>query len=423
MESLHAGQHAGAVREKIRQKRIVEASQLFQDLASTLDEDDRQTLSEELSTVMARAGKYFNEAVAFEKGRQLNKALEKYKEVENIVIDYPHLFEAVERVDDAISLIWALQQKDERESDGPGERLPASVYAPKSKLPLRYRILIGGFFLQLVLVGAGLFYTGKLNFPQLKEQIVSLWTKTSAEEKGSSKSPLEITAGQVEKSALVTEPDAEHPENVPGKRASVKESMARDQEAEGSAAEKATVRLPGQGLQYKSLTDAEEPQQTASGGGNQEKVSREAPSGRQSDGDVYTVQPGDTLGLIALKIYGTFSMWSVIADANQSLLGNNPDMLRVGMVLSVPALTEVGNGSPALRPVVSPPVLNEDGTYTVQLGDSLSSIAQKVLGSYEKWQTIYELNKDAVTVSQPLKVGQVLRVKETARKKSGDGTI
>jgi len=411
MESLHAGQHAGAVREKIRQKRIVEASQLFQELASTLDEDDRQTLNEELSTVMERAGKYFKEAVAFEKGRQLEKALEKYKEVENIAIDYPHLFEAVERVDDAISLIWALQQKDERDLDGPGEKLPASVYAPKSKLPLRYRILIGCFFLQLVLVGAGLFYTGKLNFPQFVDQVTSLWTKTSAEKKGSAKSPLEINSGRMEKSVPVTAPDAEQQEYVvPGeRRVSVKESMAQDQSVEGSAAEKATAELSGQGIQHKPLADAEQPHQPAFVKGNQDKMSREAPSRRQQNGHVYTVQSGDTLGLIALKIYGTFSMWQVIADANRALLGNNPDMLRVGMVLSVPA--------------VSPPVLNEDGTYTVQSGDSLSSIAQKVLGSYEKWQTIYELNKDAVTVSQPLKVGQVLRVKETDRGKSGDGTI
>ncbi|MBW2660122.1 MAG: hypothetical protein JRC87_11125, partial [Deltaproteobacteria bacterium] len=151
---MHAEQHAEVIRKKIQQKQITEASQLFQEFSSNLREDDRRLLYEELSAVMAQAERYFGEAAALEKGRQLEKARDKYKEVENIVIDYPQLAEAFERVDDAVSLIWALQHKDERDLAGPGEQLSSQVYAPKSKLPVRYRILIGFFLLQLVLVGA-----------------------------------------------------------------------------------------------------------------------------------------------------------------------------------------------------------------------------------------------------------------------------
>jgi len=99
---------------------------------------------------------------------------------------------------------------------------------------------------------------------------------------------------------------------------------------------------------------------------NRDEVLQGVSSPKKFDGDAYTVQPGDTLGLISLKVYGTFSRWPVIADANRALLGNNPDMLRLGMVLSVPVLAEVENGSSALRLAVPPPALNEDGTYNIR---------------------------------------------------------
>lgn len=50
----------------------------------------------------------------------------------------------------------------------------------------------------------------------------------------------------------------------------------------------------------------------------------------------YTVRSGDTLSVIAWKVYGQGSRWRDIYDANRSAIGANPDRLKVGMKLVIP---------------------------------------------------------------------------------------
>ena len=49
----------------------------------------------------------------------------------------------------------------------------------------------------------------------------------------------------------------------------------------------------------------------------------------------YTVRPGDTLSLIAQRLYGNPADWRWLYDANKSVV-HNPDVIYPGMVLSVP---------------------------------------------------------------------------------------
>jgi nucleoid-associated protein YgaU len=49
----------------------------------------------------------------------------------------------------------------------------------------------------------------------------------------------------------------------------------------------------------------------------------------------YTVQPGDTLSLIARQIYGDAQLWPIIFEANQDIL-SDPGRLRPGQVLKIP---------------------------------------------------------------------------------------
>lgn len=53
----------------------------------------------------------------------------------------------------------------------------------------------------------------------------------------------------------------------------------------------------------------------------------------------YTVRRGDTLSSIALRAYGDESEtgWRVIYDANQAVIGNDPDRLSPGQTLYIPA--------------------------------------------------------------------------------------
>jgi LysM repeat protein len=57
-----------------------------------------------------------------------------------------------------------------------------------------------------------------------------------------------------------------------------------------------------------------------------------------------------------------------------------------------------------------PAVTASGKTYTVQAGDSLWSIAQKLYGTGFKWSELYELNKDIIKNSRIIYVGQVLKL-------------
>ena len=49
----------------------------------------------------------------------------------------------------------------------------------------------------------------------------------------------------------------------------------------------------------------------------------------------YTVQPGDTLWLISVKVYGDGRLWPVIFEANRDIL-DDPGRIRPGQVLKIP---------------------------------------------------------------------------------------
>jgi hypothetical protein len=51
----------------------------------------------------------------------------------------------------------------------------------------------------------------------------------------------------------------------------------------------------------------------------------------------YTVAAGDTMKGIAQKMYGDPDAWMVIYQANQAAIGPNPDALKVGTQLVIPA--------------------------------------------------------------------------------------
>ncbi|MBR4597204.1 MAG: LysM peptidoglycan-binding domain-containing protein, partial [Opitutales bacterium] len=46
--------------------------------------------------------------------------------------------------------------------------------------------------------------------------------------------------------------------------------------------------------------------------------------------------------------------------------------------------------------------------YTVQVGDTLSSISRKVYGNSNKWREIFNANREKLSTPQSLKPGQTL---------------
>lgn len=64
-------------------------------------------------------------------------------------------------------------------------------------------------------------------------------------------------------------------------------------------------------------------------------------TGPLQPGTSYTVQEGDTLSGIAQRAYGDGSAaaWMRIYNANKSVIGDNPNLIRPGEVLYIPPLT------------------------------------------------------------------------------------
>lgn len=55
-------------------------------------------------------------------------------------------------------------------------------------------------------------------------------------------------------------------------------------------------------------------------------------------GSNYAVQEGDTLSSIAQQAYGNANEWQKIYDANAQVIGNDPNLLRIGEILHIPFL-------------------------------------------------------------------------------------
>lgn len=77
-----------------------------------------------------------------------------------------------------------------------------------------------------------------------------------------------------------------------------------------------------------------------------------------STNQTYTLQPGDTLALIAQKSYGDGNLWQLIYDANRNTIGDNPNQLQVGTVLVIPA-----KDKPNPNPPSSGTRLNLEATF------------------------------------------------------------
>lgn len=65
------------------------------------------------------------------------------------------------------------------------------------------------------------------------------------------------------------------------------------------------------------------------------------------------------------------------------------------------------------------PALSEGRTHTVQRGDTLSSIAARYLGSANRFQDVFDANRDRLRDANDLRIGQELRIPDSGASRAG----
>jgi nucleoid-associated protein YgaU len=101
--------------------------------------------------------------------------------------------------------------------------------------------------------------------------------------------------------------------------------------------------------------------------------------------------------------------------SNASSAGNTPSGLKIVQSRPVTVSPPAGNTSPLvqLKMVATPPTPKDAAprvTYTVKQGETLRMIALKVMGSKNKWNKLYDMNRDVIDDPDNLKVGTQLRI-------------
>lgn len=95
----------------------------------------------------------------------------------------------------------------------------------------------------------------------------------------------------------------------------------------------------------------------------------------------YTVRPGDSLSAIAQKECGTTESTDAICFLNGL---SDPNKIRVGMVLKLPAKTSPSTAAPARIASRAPVATGGRRTVTIRSGELLSTVLERELGTYKR---------------------------------------
>ncbi len=105
----------------------------------------------------------------------------------------------------------------------------------------------------------------------------------------------------------------------------------------------------------------------------------------------YTVRDGDTLWSIADQFLGHGNRYPEIHQLNRTVV-RNPNVIWAGMELRIPITTRPTSAVPTVTPAIG------STSYTVKKGDTLTSIAQRLLGDAARYPEIFEASRH---ITQP----------------------
>ncbi len=130
----------------------------------------------------------------------------------------------------------------------------------------------------------------------------------------------------------------------------------------------------------------------------------------------YHVRENDSLYSIAQKQLGSGGRWQEIRDLNKDRLSNG-SVLRIGLRLRMPADAKRPTSIDATpRPIADArterrePTPRKASEYTVEPGDTLGQISQRLLGTVRRMDEIITLNSDKISDADEIRVGMTLRI-------------
>lgn len=362
---------AELVQARIDEKRLFEARFLFHKVSGEIEPRDRLRIEQALADNIGRADHCFRRGRQLEEQQRYEEAAREYERVVAIAIDYPDMEQARQRLD-VVRKLGPLQvgmpsrPEEDDQHTTPDDGLPTTEIAGEPGLR-RGRLIIA-FSLLVVSAGlAAMLLSGrkggsKNRAPGPETNPVSsqisgrapaispvnnseaLFPKTSFV---AEKRHREKVTGIVLPRAIappitgeVTAPsgrDGSVVRNTPDKKVPPQQPDVMEQPVIRAA-------IPGQGQMVKVVVDNDTIPVTAGGPETVQStevkqgdtiaapVTTKHPSTDAPKVGTYIVQAGDTLGLIARKVYGSSRRWQHLYELNRDRL-SRPSALRVGQQL------------------------------------------------------------------------------------------
>jgi nucleoid-associated protein YgaU len=137
------------------------------------------------------------------------------------------------------------------------------------------------------------------------------------------------------------------------------------------------------------------------------------PRSNPTGDSVHIVVHGETLRSICQDFYGNSGLADDVALWNNL---QNPNVIENGSQIALPTRATLIAGSMVFQsststesPIQYQPAVVTMGTYTVIKGDTLSEIAQKIMGTTKKTQLLIDVNKDVMPDPNRIEPGMILQ--------------
>jgi nucleoid-associated protein YgaU len=281
------------IQETIKAGRIVEARTLLTLHEDTLSEEKRSTLGQEIDRLYNEAKALIAKAEAMENVGRAEEAKALYEAASILAVDFPGIQSHVKRIEESLFLTRAVKRRSRRIR----ESIPLEQRVPHKKQfsrPLGAILATGIIALILFLFFFKKQFPGSA--PKKTEQETSVQIASvqliPAPEKPLSLEPTETKMEMPAVSKPVNQPEVKKPQ--------------------------AAASIPDQ----------------PTGTATQTADSSQSNGKNQNDEELYTVQRGDSLSLIAERRFCYRDAWKEIYALNRKHI-NNPNQLHPGMVLEL----------------------------------------------------------------------------------------